>query len=118
MDFVDLKKRGLVITPEIAVGEGALGLWKALDEAFPTTRHQRCWVHKTLNVPDKLPKTVQPNAHRDLREIWQAAAEAAMATFAEKYAPKYEKAAASIQKLETTERTKSVAENHRWRHIP
>ncbi|MBM3577758.1 MAG: IS256 family transposase [Alphaproteobacteria bacterium] len=94
--LVDLKARGLVIAPEIAVGDGALGFWKALDEAFPTTRHQRCWVHKTLNVLDKLPKSVQPNAHRDLRDIWQApnrtAAEAAMTTFAEKYAPKYEKA--------------------------
>jgi len=67
-----------------------------LDEAFPSTRHQRCWQHKTLNVLDKLPKSVQPNAHKDLREIWlspnRAAAEAAMATFAEKYAPKYQKA--------------------------
>lgn len=94
--LVDLKRRGLAVAPEIAVGDGALGFWKAHDEAFPKTRHQRCWVHKTLNVLDKLPKSVQPNAHRDLREIWQApsraAAEAAMTTFAEKYAPKYQKA--------------------------
>ncbi|WP_161915589.1 IS256 family transposase [Methylosinus sp. C49] len=94
--LVDLKNRGLVVAPEIAIGDGALGFWKALDEAFPKTRHQRCWVHKTLNILDKLPKSVQPNAHRDLREIWQApsraAAEAAMTTFAEKYAPKYQKA--------------------------
>jgi putative transposase len=94
--LVDLKKRGLAIAPEIAVGDGALGFWRALDEAFPSTRHQRCWVHKTLNVLDKLPKSVQPSAHKDLREIWlspsRAAAEAAMRTFAEKYAPKYDKA--------------------------
>ena len=94
--LVDLKARGLSIAPEIAVGDGALGFWRALDEAFPSTRHQRCWQHKTLNVLDKLPKSVQPNAHGDLREIWlspnRAAAEAAMATFAEKYAPKYQKA--------------------------
>lgn len=94
--LVDLKKRGLVVAPEIAIGDGALGFWKALEEAFPKTRHQRCWVHKTLNVLDKLPKSVQPNAHRDLREIWQApsraAAEMAMTTFAKKYAPKYQKA--------------------------
>ena len=94
--LVDLKARGLSITPEIAVGDGALGFWKALDEAFPSTRHQRCWQHKTLNILDKLPKSVQPNAHGDLREIWlspnRAAAEAAMTTFSEKYAPKYQKA--------------------------
>ncbi len=94
--LVDLKARGLSIAPDIAVGDGALGFWKALDEAFPSTRHQRCWQHKTLNVLDKLPKSVQPNAHRDLREIWlsenRAVADAAMTTFAEKYAPKYDKA--------------------------
>ena len=67
---VDQKARGLSIAPDIAVGDGALGFWKALEEAFPSTRHQRCWQHKTLNVLDKLPKSVQPNAHRDLREIW------------------------------------------------
>ena len=68
--LVDLKARGLSIAPEIAVGDGALGFWKALDEALPSTRHQRCWQHKTLNVLDKLPKSVQPNADKDLREIW------------------------------------------------
>ena len=76
--------------------DGAFGFWKALDETFPTTRHQRCWLHKTLNVLDKFPKSVQPAAHKDLREIWlapdRAAAEAAKTTFAEKYAPKYDKA--------------------------
>ena len=94
--LVDLKARGLSIAPGIAVGDGALGFWKALDEAFPSTRHQRCWQHKTLNVLDKLPKSVQPSAHRDLREIWlsenRATAEVAMTIFAEKYAPKYDKA--------------------------
>ena len=94
--LVDLKARGLAVAPQAAIGDGALGFWKALDEAFPTTRHQRCWLHKTLNVLDKLPKSMQPNAHKDLREIWlspnRGAAEAAMTTFAEKYAPKYDKA--------------------------
>ena len=68
--LVDLKARGLSIAPEVAIGDGALGFWKALDEAFPTTRHQRCWLHKTLNVLDKFPKLLQPNAHKDLHEIW------------------------------------------------
>jgi hypothetical protein len=93
--LVDLKARGLSIAPEIAVGDGALGFWRALDEAFPSTRHQRCWRHKTLNVLDKLPKSAQPAAHDDLREIWLSpnrAADFAIATFAEKYAPKYDKA--------------------------
>ena len=94
--LVDLKARGLSVAPQVAIGDGALGFWKALDEAFPTTRHQRCWLHKTLNVLDKLPKSMQPNVHKDLREIWlspnRGAAEAAMTTFAEKYAPKYDKA--------------------------
>jgi putative transposase len=94
--LVGLKARGLSIAPEIAVGDGALGFWKALDETFPSTRHQRCWQHKTLNVLDKLPKSVQSNAHSDLREIWlspdRARADAAITMFAEKYAPKYDKA--------------------------
>jgi len=94
--LVDLKQRGLIVAPDIAVGDGALGFWKALDEAFPSTRHQRCWVHKTLNILDKLPKSVQPNARQDLREIWlspdRAKAEFAIGAFAEKYAPKYDKA--------------------------
>ena len=94
--LVDLKQRGLIVAPDIAVGDGALGFWKALDEAFPSTRHQRCWVHKTLNILDKLPRSVQPNARQDLREIWlspdRAKAEFAIGAFAEKYAPKYDKA--------------------------
>jgi len=100
--LVGLKARGLSIAPEVAIGDGALGFWKALDETLPATRHQRCWLHKTLNVLDKMPKSVQPNAHRDLREIWQAPdrakAEAAMTTFAEKYAPKYQKAVDCLTK--------------------
>src|SRR3982750_4373561 len=94
--LADLKPRGLTIAPELATGDGALGFWKALEAVCPTTRHQRCWVHKTSNVLNKLPKSVQPVAKQDLREIWQApdraTAEAAITTFAEKYAAKYEKA--------------------------
>ncbi len=94
--LVDLKACGRTIGPELATEDGALGFWKALDEVSPTTRHQRCTVHKTANVLDKMPKSVQPAAKSDLREIWaapdRATAEAAVATFAEKYAAKYEKA--------------------------
>jgi putative transposase len=100
--LVDLKARGLAIAPELATGDGALGFWKALEEVFPTTRQQRCWVHKTVNVLDKLPKSVQPAAKQDLREIWQApdrtTAETAISTFAEKYAAKYEKAVTCLLK--------------------
>ncbi len=100
--LVDLKARGLAIAPELAIGDGALGFWTALEEVFPTTRHQRCWVHKAANVLDKLPKSVQPAAKADLREIWMApdrrAAETAITTFAEKCGAKYEKAVACLVK--------------------
>jgi putative transposase len=100
--LVDLKARGLAIAPELATGDGALGFWKALEEVSPTTRHQRCTVHKTVNVLDKLPNSVQPAAKADLREVWtapdRATAEAAIATFAEKYGAKYEKAVACLTK--------------------
>jgi putative transposase len=100
--LVDLKARGLPIAPELATGDGALGFWKALEEVSPTTRHQRCTVHKTANVLDKLPKSVQPAAKADLREIWtapdRATAETAIATFAEKYGTKYDKAVACLRK--------------------
>jgi putative transposase len=100
--LVDLKARGLTIAPELATGDGALGFWKALEEVSPTTRHQRCTVHKTVNVLDKLPKFVQPAAKADLREVWTApdrtTAEAAIASFAEKYRAKYEKAVTCLVK--------------------
>ncbi len=100
--LVDLKARGLAIAPELATGDGALGFWKALEEVCPETRHQRCTVHKTANVLDKMPKSVQPAAKADLREIWmapdRATAEAAITTFAEKYGAKYEKAVACLLK--------------------
>lgn len=100
--LVGLKARGLGMAPELAVGDGALGFWKALEEVFPSARHQRCWVHKAANVLNKLPKSLQANARQDLREIWLApdrlTAEAALATFAAKYAPKYDRAVACLVK--------------------
>jgi putative transposase len=119
--LVDLKERGLSIAPEIAVGDGALGFWRALDEAFPSTRHQRCWQHKTLNVLDKLPRSVQSNAHEDLREIWlspnRAAAETAMQIFAEKYAPKYDKAVDCLLKDRDTLLTFFDFPAEHWIHL-
>ena len=70
--LLDLKRRGLSIGPELAVADGALGFWKALEEVWPKTRGQRCWVHKTANVLNKLPKSQQPKAKRALQEIWMA----------------------------------------------
>jgi putative transposase len=100
--LIDVKQRGLQIAPEIAVGDGALGFWKALDEVFPGTRHQRCWVHKTVNVLDKVPLAVQANMKKDLREIYwapnRASAEAAIDTFAEKYRAKYGRAVECLTK--------------------
>jgi putative transposase len=100
--LVDVKRRGLKIAPDIAVGDGALGFWKALDELLPGTRHQRCWVHKTANVLNKVPLSVQANMKTDLREIYGAptrsAAEMAIDVFAEKYGAKYNKAVDCLTK--------------------
>ena len=100
--LIDLKARGLSIAPKLATGDGALGFWRALEQVSPATRHQRCAVHKTVNILDKLPKSVQPAAKADLREVWaapdRATAEAAVATFADKYGAKYDKAVACLVK--------------------
>src|SRR4030095_2521172 len=82
--------------------DGALGFWKALDEVFPGTRHQRCWVHKTVNVLDKVPLSVQANMKKDLREVYwapnRASAEVAIDVFAEKYRAKYGRAGECLGK--------------------
>jgi transposase-like protein len=100
--LLDLKKRGLAISPKIAVGDGALGFWAALRKVFPETREQRCWVHKTANILNKMPKSVQPKAKADIHEIWQAetkeAAEQAFDHFLEKYNAKYEQACNCLRK--------------------
>src|ERR1700726_3942282 len=100
--LIDVKRRGLQIAPEIAVGDGALGFWKALDEVFPGTRHQRCWVHKTVNVLDKVPLSVQAIMKKDLREVYwapnRASAEAAIDVFAAKYRAKYGRAVECLSK--------------------
>ena len=70
--LLDLKRRGLVAAPELAVADGALGFWQAIEEVWPQTRGQRCWVHKTANVLNKLPKSQQSKAKRALQEIWMA----------------------------------------------
>jgi len=100
--LLDLRRRGLTIGPELAVADGALGFWQAIEEVWPRTRAQRCWVHKTANVLNKLPKSQQPRAKRALQEIWMAEtrkdAEAAFEAFVETYAVKYDKAAECLTK--------------------
>ncbi|GLR96420.1 transposase-like protein [Bradyrhizobium liaoningense] len=100
--LVEAKTRGLKIAPEIAVGDGALGFWKALDEVFPATRHQRCWVHKTANILNKVAVSVQASMKKDLREVYlapnRASAEVAIEVFAEKYGAKYDKAVECLTK--------------------
>lgn len=93
--LLGMKGRGLK-APELAAGDGALGFWAALEEIYPMTRTQRCWVHKTANVLNALPRTVQPKAKQALHEIWQAAtredAETAFDRFIATYEAKYPKA--------------------------
>ena len=97
-----LKKRGLEVPPELAVGDGALGFWAALRDVFPKTREQRCWVHKTANVLGAMPKSLHERAKSDLQDIWMAEtkkeANAAFDLFVETYGVKYEKAVAKLVK--------------------
>src|SRR5881398_2275456 len=94
--LLDLKRRGLAMAPELAVADGALGFWQAVEEVWPHTRGQRCWVHKTANVLNKLPKRQQPKAKRALQEIWMAETKkdalAAFDAFVETWGVKYDKA--------------------------
>ena len=100
--LLDLKSRGLEMGPKLATGDGALGFWKALRKVYGETRQQRCWVHKTANVLNKLPKSLQKQAKQRLHEIWMAegrvAAEKAFDLFVDSYKAKYPKAAECLAK--------------------
>jgi putative transposase len=100
--LLDLKRRGLSMGPELAVADGALGFWKAVEEVWPTIRGQRCWVHKTANILNKLPKSLQSKAKRALQEIWMAEtrkdALVAFDAFVETWRVKYDKAAECLTK--------------------
>jgi transposase-like protein len=100
--LLDCKARGLVVDPHLATGDGALGFWKALAETYPKTREQRCTVHKTANVLDKLPKRLQPAAKEKLHDIWQADtrehANEAFDLFVATYSAKYPKAVECLSK--------------------
>ena len=100
--LLDLKHRGLGPAPKLAVGDGALGFWNALAKVYPTCRHQRCWVHKTANILDKLPKSTQPKIKSALHDIYEAetreAAEKALDATVTKFAVKYPKAMNCLSK--------------------
>ena len=99
--LLKLKSRGMNV-PELAIGDGAMGFWAALEAVYGETRQQRCWMHKTMNVLNCLPKSVQAKAKQALHAIWQAEtkadAEKAFDLFVETYEPKYPKATLCLHK--------------------
>lgn len=119
--LLDLKHRGLEPAPELAIGDGALGFWAALRKVFPTTREQRCWVHKTANVLNDIPKATQPRVKQAVHAIWEAEsrqdAEQAMEHFQQKYAAKYPKAWERLDKDRDVLLTFYDFPAEHWRHI-
>jgi len=121
-DFLqNLKSRGLIIEPSLAVGDGALGFWAALEEEYPRCRQQRCWVHKTANILDKMPKSVQPNAKKMIHEMYMAPTkEKAMKAYDEfltHYSAKYPGASKCLEKdLEQMFNFYDFPAEH-WQHI-
>jgi putative transposase len=100
--LLEVKSRGLVVDPKLATGDGALGFWKALPQVYPTTREQRCWVHKTANVLDSLPKRLHAEAKDKIHQIWMAPTKAdaqrAFDLFLATYEAKYPKATTCLSK--------------------
>jgi putative transposase len=119
--LLDLKHRGLTATPELATGDGALGFWKALAKVYGTTRWQRCWVHKTANVLNKLPKSIQPKAKEKLHQIWmapdKAEAQKHFDDFISIYEAKYPKATECLQKDRDILLTFYDFPAEHWKHI-
>ena len=119
--LVGLRHRGLELGPELAIGDGNLGFWKALRQVYGAAREQRCWVHKTANVLNKLPKGVQAKAKQHLHAIWmaetRAAAEAAFDHFVDAYAAKYDKAVACLVKDRETLLTFYDFPAEHWKHV-
>jgi len=119
--LLDLKRRGLQAGPELAVGDGALGFWKALREVYGETREQRCWVHKTGNVLNQMPKSLQAKAKGHLHDIWmaetKAAAEQAFDFFITAYGVKYHKATERLVKDRERLLTFYDFPAEHWKHI-
>jgi len=119
--LLDLKHRGLEVAPKLAVGDGAMGFWAALHEVYGKTRVQRCWMHKTANVLNAMPKSVQPKAKAHLKDIWisetKAEADTAFDFFVEAYGVKYGRAVKCL----TKDRTDLLAfydfPAEHWKHI-
>jgi len=119
--LLDLKRRGLKTGPGLAVGDGALGFWKALREVYGETREQRCWVHKTANVLNQMPKSLQAKAKGHLQDIWMAEtkadAEAAFNFFIAAYGVKYDKAVDRLVKDRERLLTFYDFPAEHWKHI-
>ena len=119
--LLDLKRRGLKQDPKLATGDGALGFWTALREVFATTREQRCWVHKTMNLLNALPKSIQAKAKGHLHDIWQAEtkaeANAAFDFFVATYGVKWDKAVAKLVKDRDALLTFYDYPAEHWKHI-
>jgi len=119
--LVDIKRRGLQVPPELAIGDGALGFWKALSKVYDTTRWQRCWVHKTANILNKLPKSIQAKAKEKLHRIWMAEnkdeAERNFDAFIQAYEAKYPKATECLNKDRDVLLTFYDFPAEHWRHI-
>lgn len=119
--LADVKSRGLTIEPQLAVGDGALGFWAALRKVYPKTREQRCWFHKTGNILNKMPKSVQPRAKEAIHEIWMAetreAANKAFDRFLEKYAAKYPQATECLKKDRDVLLSFYDFPAEHWRHL-
>jgi putative transposase len=119
--LVELKRRGLQTPPELAVGDGALGFWKAISKAYDTTRWQRCWVHKTANILNKLPKSLQAKAKDRLHQIWmaddKAEAEQNFDAFIQTHEAKYPQAVECLVKDRAVLLTFYDFPAEHWRHI-
>ena len=119
--LLQLKDQGLADDPELAIGDGALGFWKALPQVFPSTKQQRCWVHKTANVLNKLPKRQQPEAKRAMWEIYRAESKAeaakALDRFSKTYQAKYPEAVTCLVKDRDVLLTFFDFPAEHWAHI-
>jgi len=119
--LLDLKRRGLKVPPELAIGDGALGFWKALAKVYSKTRWQRCWVHKSANILNKLPKSLQAKAKAKIQQIWmapdKAEAQESFDEFISLYGTKYPKAAECLQKDREELFSFYDFPAEHWRHI-
>ena len=119
--LLDVRHRGLTIDPELAIGDGGLGFWGAVRKVFPQTREQRCWVHKTANVLNKLPTGVQPKAKAMLYDIWMAetqpAADRAFDLFLATFAAKFPAATTCLAKDRDVLLTFYAFPAEHWIHI-